>query len=118
MSTTASRSLTLGFTGVSDDSIEYTQVFSAAENATSPADNKAVALTTGNNSIAIPATAVAITIIPPVGNTVVLILKGVNGDTGITLSLIAPTSLGLTAAAMAALVINAASAVTVRIIFS
>ena len=39
-------------------------------------------------AVAIPATATAVTIVPPVGNTGTLTLKGVTGDTGLALGAI------------------------------
>jgi hypothetical protein len=52
----------------------------------------------------------------PAANTILVTLKGVNGDTGIPLSLLDPTSIGLHTAA--AFVLNAVSGLTVRIIWS
>lgn len=115
MSTTASRSVTVGFTSASDG-IDYEQTFEAVDSATGPADNKSVSLTTGANTIAIPVGSKAITIIPLSNNTVQLTLKGVSGDTGIALNLTDPTSVGIESVTQ--IVINAASAVTVRIIIS
>lgn len=43
-------------------------------------------LSTGFQSIAIPATAVGVAIVPPIGNTVTMTLKGVSGDTGLPIA--------------------------------
>lgn len=113
MATTADRRIALTFTG----EIEYAQNFDAVQAITSPAVNELVVLTTGANTITVPTGSVAVTIIPPAGNTVALTLKGVSGDTGIALALASPTSIGL-ATGVVNFVINAASGVTVRFIYS
>ncbi len=115
MSTTASRSIRVGFT-TATEGVEYFQEFAAASFSPSVADNKSVDLVAGNNTITVPVTAVAVTIIPPSDNTEVLTLKGVNGDTGIILSPSDPTSLGVDG--ISSLILNASDDVTVRIIIS
>ncbi len=77
------------------------------------ADNTTV-LSSGDNTINVPTNAVSAVIIPPSGNTVALILKGVDADTGIALSLTFPSVLSL-AVAQTTFVLNAASGVTVVI---
>lgn len=49
-------------------------------------------LSTGFQTIAIPATAVGVVIVPPPGNTVSMTLKGISGDTGTTLDPGLPTA--------------------------
>ena len=81
----------------------FTQQFTAAENTVSPGEVETKDLTTGFNSIAVPsaggATAKAVTIIPPAGNTQTITLKGVTGDTGVALHLTDPATISLGAAA-------------------
>lgn len=113
MSVTSDRSVVLQFTG----DVEYQQNFDASTGATSPGEIKITDLTTGNNTITVPDDAIAVTIVKPSGNTVVLTLKGVNGDTGILLSLTDPDSISLNGS-VTSFVINVASAVTLRFIFT
>lgn len=91
MSVTSNRSVVLQFTG----DAEFQQNFDAATNATAPGTNQLVNLAAGANTITVPSGATGVTIIPPSGNTQTLILKGVTGDTGVSLSKTAPSSLGL-----------------------
>lgn len=112
MSVTSERSITLGFTG----DVEYEQTFAATNVNTGSGQNQLQSLASGNNTITVPSAAVAVTIIPPVGNAVVLTLKGVNGDTGIVIHPSDPSSIGLSG--VTSFVLNAASIVTVRLIFS
>lgn len=116
MATAAAWSATLTMTG--DD--PSTRVFSAASNASSPAYDQFVNLSSGANSFTVPTAAVPtrLTIIPPSGNTVLITLKGVSGDTGVPLHKTDPTSIGLDTTA-ATIVLNAASAISgVRLIWS
>jgi len=112
MSVTSNRDINIQFTG----DVEFQQTFSASASAVSPGDNGLTSLVSGNNTITVPTGAVAATIIKPTGNAVVLTLKGVNGDTGIALSLVDPDSISLSS--VSSFVINASGTVTVRIIFS
>ena len=55
-------------------------------------------------AVAIPATATAVTIVPPVGNTGTLTLKGVTGDTGLVLgAIVNATKIPFVAGSMATL---------------
>jgi pyruvate/oxaloacetate carboxyltransferase len=112
MSTTSDRFVQVQFT----NDVEFSQPFSAQTNATSPGVNVLQALTTGANTVTVPSGSIAVTIIKPAANTVALTLKGVAGDTGIALNLLDPDSISL--ASVSTFVLNAASAVTVRLIFS
>ena len=112
MSITSNRSVVIEFTG----DIEYSQTFEAAVVSTGSGQNQQVALTAGNNTITVPTSAVAVTILMPDGNTVQVTLKGVAGDTGIALSKSDPTSIGLNG--VTTFVLNAVSAVTVRLIYN
>jgi len=93
MSVNAARTITINLTGdfIAD------KIFAAAQNAVSPGAVTIHELVIGANTIVVPlATGVTVkgaTIIPPSTNVQSLILKGVTGDTGITLSKTDPTSI-------------------------
>lgn len=95
---------------------DFLAVSEAVENDSSPGTVELYALSSGANTITPPTGATGVTILPPAGNTVVITLKGVSGDTGIELSLLDPTSLGLNSTST--FVLNAASAVTIQLIWS
>lgn len=106
MATAAAWTATLTFSG--DD--PGTKTFAAASNATSPAYDQYVNLSTGANTFAVPAAAAPtrLTIIPPSGNTVLITLKGVAGDTGVPIHKTDPTSVALDSTA-SSIVLNAAA---------
>lgn len=112
MSVTSNRKVVITFSS----DVEFSQEFEAPTNSSGSGEVDSVVLASGNNTITPPTGAVAVTIIKPTGNAVALILKGVNGDTGIALSLLGPDSISLLA--VTTFVINAASSVTVRLIYS
>lgn len=114
MSVTSNRSVSINFS----NDVEFDQEFDAAVSAVGSGQNQLVNLSSGNNTITVPSNAVAVTIIPPSGNLVVLTLKGVAGDTGISIHLTDPTSIGLNT--VTSFVLNATgSAVTgLRLIYS
>lgn len=109
---TSNRRVITEFAGV----YSMTAVSAASENTSSPGSIVEVALSSGNNTITPPTGAIGATVLMPEGNTALVTLKGVNGDTGIALALTDPTSLGLHA--ITTFVLNAASSVTVQIIWS
>ena len=112
MAVISNRSVVITWTG----DVEYTQEFPAAVNATGSGKNDLANLSSGANTITIPTGAKAVTIIPPSGNTVALTLKGIAGDTGVSLHLTDPSSVALTSTTF---VLNAASALTgLRLIYS
>ena len=117
MATTATRSVTTVYSG----DVVGTQTHDAADNVLSPGMIELKTLASGANTITVPtggSTPKAVTIVPPSGNTVVLTLKGVTGDTGVPLHLTDPTSIGL-GSAVTTFVINAASScVGVQFIWS
>lgn len=82
-----------------DDGVLTSQFVNEQDNDDSASQTEIVELASGNNAITVPENAVAVTIIPPATNTgddeVTIILKGINGDTGIALHPTAPTSIGL-----------------------
>lgn len=113
MSVTSDRSINISFVG----DVEYSQTFTAPTNASGSAQSQKVNLSSGANTITVPSGAVAVTIIPPSANAVTMTLKGVTGDTGIALSLLAPCSLSL--ASVSSFVLTAGGAITgVRLIYS
>lgn len=93
MAVNAARTVTINLTG----DVIADKIYSAAENAVSPGSITIHELAAGNNTITVPtATGVTVkgaTIIPPAANTEDIILKGVAGDTGVTLSRTDPTSI-------------------------
>lgn len=85
-------------------------------NNTSVANDSATALSSGNNSVSVPTGAVGVIIQPPASNTILVTLKGVNGDTGVGLNKTLPTVLELDTT-QTSFVLNAASPVTVQLNF-
>jgi hypothetical protein len=76
----------------------YNQSFTAAQNTSSPGQIDLVTWSAGFNLLTPPtggSTPKALTIIPPVGNTQSMTLKGVTGDTGVLLHLTDPTTISL-----------------------
>jgi len=114
----SSRTLQLQFSG--DLSLSLIQ--SALDNAVSPGELITQSLLLGANTITAPVVTgivvTALTIIPPAGNTSLITLKGVTGDTGVALHLTDPTSIALDTT-FVSLVLNAAAAIVgVRLIWS
>lgn len=104
MSVTSARRIIVEFTS----DYEASNSFAAASNTASPGQRDIVTLSAGNNTITKPtggSTISALTIVPPSGNTSVITLKGVNGDTGVTLHLTDPSSIALPST-FASLVLN------------
>ncbi len=116
MATIANWTATLTMTG--DD--PATKVYTAGANSASPAYDQYVNLASGANTITAPVAAVATrcTIQPPVGNAVLLTLKGVTGDTGIPLHKADPTSFGVDSSLVNFCLTAASTCNGVRIIFS
>lgn len=86
-------------------------------NPNSPATVQAVNLISGNNTFNTTtcpalATAGAMIILPPVNNGTAITLKGINADTGLALSLVAPTMLSLEVAPFTSFVLNAGGSIT------
>lgn len=106
MALISTRSITCAMTG----DIAFSRTDSAAENATAPGVIEKKDLSTGNNAITVPTGSKGVVIKPPTGNTQALVLKGINGDTGIAIAKVDPTSLGLDS--VSSFVINAAGSVT------
>lgn len=116
MSTTSGRNIDVNLTG----DVAMSSTYSAAENTASPGQVQVVALTTGANTIIVPAagtTPKAVTIVKPSGNIVAITFKGIAGDTGVRLHDTDPDSISLNAA-VATFVLNAGSAVNVRLVWT
>lgn len=118
MSTTSSRNIQVEFSG--DETLQVIQ--SALDNAVSPGVNTIQSLILGANTITAPVVSglivTGLTIVPPSGNTSLITLKGVAGDTGIPLHLTDPSSISLDTT-FVSLVLNAAAAIVgVRLIWS
>lgn len=116
MATSSSWTGTLEFTG----SDPGKKTFTAATNTASPAYDIYVNLASGANTITAPvaATPTRCTILPPSGNTVLLTLKGVTGDTGVPLHKTDPTSFGVDSTLVTFCLTAASICNGVRIIFS
>ena len=94
MAVASTRAIQLRFSG----SFSGNSTYNAASNADSPGEHEFVTLAIGANTITPPgrgSVPVAVTIIPPAGNTETITLKGITGDTGVVLHLTDPTSIGL-----------------------
>lgn len=118
MSITSSRTLQIQFSG--DITTEVIQ--SALENIVSPGEMLIQTLAIGANMITAPVVSglvvTGLTIIPPAGNTHLITLKGVAGDTGIPLHLTDPTSIALNTTFVSLVLNAAASIVGVRLIWT
>ena len=96
MATASTRRIAITFTV----DVTFTQTFAAAANASSPGENDLVTLASGANTITVPTSGTvptAVTIIPPAGNVVTMIFKGVTGDTGVGMHLTDPSTFALAA---------------------
>lgn len=118
MSVTSTRTLQIGFSG----DVESQIIQSALENENSPGEIFPVTLVTGSHTVTVPAvsgiTPKALTIIPPAGNTALITLKGVSGDTGIPLHSTDPTSIAIDETFASLVITVAADVVGLRLIWS
>jgi len=70
-------------------------------------------LSSGNNTVTVPTGASLVLLVPPTGNTTQVILKGVNGDTGISVSRATPFFFLLdTTSPPSSFVLNAAGSIS------
>ena len=113
MAISSTRNISVAFTG----DVYANETLAAATNVSSPGAIAVVSLLSGNNTIAIPSGATACTIMKPATNAVQLTVKGVISDTGVQLSLTDPDSISF-ATGTTSFCLNAASAVTVHLIWS
>lgn len=122
MASTARRKITLTYFGdVGGPSPGVAQEISAADNNTSPAQIQVVTLAIGDNTITAPTggtTPTACTIVKPSGNTSLIKLKGVGGDTGVKLHLTDPDTVSLDATQTTFVLNAAAQVVGVRLFWS
>jgi hypothetical protein len=111
VSATSTRTIGLSFSGDRVGSPSAT----AAANTASPAATAApITLAPGDNTITVPtggATTKAVTIVKPAANVATIKIKGVGGDTGITLDQTDPDSFSL-GATQATFILNASATVT------
>jgi hypothetical protein len=96
MSITSNRTVTVSFSG----DITATVNQSALANAVSPGEaNVLVSLTNGFTTVTAPVISgivvTGLTIVPPAGNTNLITLKGITGDTGVPIHKTDPTSIAL-----------------------
>lgn len=84
---------------VSGDGVTFTYTTPTMTNATSPFEHQPVTLASGANTITPPTGTTMVLVVPPTTSTVTKTLKGVTGDTGLPLSMTAPTFLSLASAA-------------------
>lgn len=91
MATKSTRTIVVAFTGdfVGTDSLPV------AVNANSPVQSTPVTLSSGANTISVPAGSTAVQITPPTTNTNSITFKGVTGDTGVRLHNTQPASIPL-----------------------
>lgn len=118
MSVTSNRNIQISFSGdITSDVIQ-----SALENDASPGKIDVVTLAIGNNTITAPVISglvvTGLTIIPPAGNAILITLKGVAGDTGITLHVTDWTSLSLDTTFVSLVLSVATAVVGVRLVWS
>ena len=117
MAITSNRRIIVEF----DDDVYARNRFDAAENTDSPGVANIVTLALGNNTITPPSggtTPKALTIVPPVGNTETITLKGVNGDTGVVLHVTDPTSIALNSSTNTLVLTASAEIIGVQLIWS
>lgn len=111
MAVASTRIITISMSG---DINVPTMTFPAATNSVAPGDIDVLSLVLGNNTVTLPtggSTPKGATIIPPPGNAQTLTLKGVNGDTGIPLSKVDPTSISFETPPPASFVLTAGGAI-------
>src|SRR6266571_3007105 len=95
MAITSSRNVQVQFSG----DVTSNVIQSALDNVSAAGIENLVTLAIGANMISAPVVSgiviTGLTLIPPSGNTSLIVLKGVSGDTGIALHKTDPTSLAL-----------------------
>lgn len=86
-------------------------------NTTSPCYVQKVDLSSGNNTITKPSSAGAVLILPPTGNAATISFRGVAGDTGVALSVTAPTLVSLSSSVTTFVLTTGAAIVGVQLIW-
>ena len=115
MAVNALRTTTITYTGDVSNTIVET-----LSNSNSPGQTDLITLASGANTIAVPtggSAPVSCTIVPPLGNTISITLKGVSGDTGIKLNIGADTTISLDPTQTSFVLTAGASLVGVRLIW-
>lgn len=115
MSVTSNRVIGISFSGDID---APNLAYKAAENTSAPGRIDRTDLSSGANTITVPTGFKAVTIIPPAGNTTLITLKGVTGDTGVPLHLTDPSSIGLDSTESTFVLTAAGSITGVRLIWT
>jgi hypothetical protein len=114
---TSQRNVTIQFTG----GVQAANTFAAANNTASPGQIELRTLAAGPTTITPPtggSTPKSCTIIPPEGNTNLITLKGIAGDTGVGLHKTDPTTIALDSPTNT-FVLNAAAIITgVRLVWA
>jgi hypothetical protein len=105
VSKTSEVSITYSATG---DGMTLTFTSTTQENAASPGEHLPIALASGDNTITVPTGARGVLIVPGATSTVVKKIKGVGGDTGVTIAPAYATYIALPTGA-ANFILNAAS---------
>ena len=119
MAVQSSRQSIIQFTG----DVTGTEIAQAAINQLSSGQSQIIALVTGANTVTVPAVALvyvptAVTIIPDPLNVTTLTLKGVTGDTGVTIHPTDPTILAIASTVVSFVITVLAGPVNVRFIWS
>ena len=111
--------VTLSVTITGDgESLSYSLPAGNITNAAAPMGGPIpTALTSGDNTITVPSGAVEVLIVPPAASVVVKKLKGIGGDTGVTISPSQPMMLSLPAGATT-FILNAGSTETVTLVWT
>lgn len=115
MSKTATLAVTVGLSG---DGFSGAPLYASSSSNTSANPPTTVAAgAAGPQTVAVPATAQGFAIVAPPNSTVTKTLKGVGGDTGLTLHPTLPTVLSLTPGSLASFVINFSAAETLSVVW-
>lgn len=118
MSVTSSRTVQIQYSGDVTTGI----IQSALDNINSTGEMDIVTLALGANTITAPVVSglivTGLMIIPPAGNTNLIKIKGVTGDTGVPIHLTDPTSLALDTSFISLVLNAAAQIVGVRLIWT
>ena len=114
MAVTATRVTTIVYTGDTTG----TETVSAASNTASPGMIEIKTLASGDNTITVPTggtTPTACTLLPPAGNTATIKIKGVTGDTGVSLHLTDPSTFALNSSVTTFLLVTGAAVTGARL---
>lgn len=113
MSTTASRTVTIVYSG----DVAGTEEIAAKDNTSSPGAVWPLSLMNGDNTIFVPTggtSPTSVTIVPMGDNTTALTLKGLAGDAGVKIHPSDPTTIALDVS-VTSIILNAAGTADVRL---